>query len=103
MVHKATKEQLVFANETKAALTALSFVRKKYKHLDYCVELHTDNMATLAFLKRGRTKAKWTLKRHLSFYNDLRSLDDQYNQYFHVKSEENPADFFTRFDEPQLY
>lgn len=100
---KLKQSTSIIANETTAALTALSFVRKRYGYLNYCVELHTDNMATLAFLKRGRTKAKWTIKRHLNFYNTLRTLDDQHNEYFYVKSENNPADFFTRFDEPQLY
>ena len=100
---KQKKSTSIIANETYMALTALSFLRKRFKHINYCVELHSDNMATLAFLRRGRTKARWTLKQHLKFYMSLRSLDNQHNTYHYVRSEDNPADFYSRNEAPQFY
>ena len=39
------------------------------------VELHTDNMTTLAFLRKGRTKANWTLKQHFKLHEKLMKVD----------------------------
>ena len=93
---KTRSSKSIIENETIAALTALSFLKKNFKQLNYQAELYTDNMATLAFLQKGRTKANWTLKTHIKLYEKLALLDNVHNTYSYVRSEDNPADYYSR-------
>ena len=93
---KSRQSRSIIENESIAALTALSFLKKNFGHLNYYFELYTDNMATLAFLKKGRTKANWTLKHHINLYKKLASVDNIHNVYDYIKSEDNPADYYSR-------
>ena len=99
---KVRQSKYIIENETMAALTALSFLKKNFGAMNYEAELYTDNTATLAFLQKGRTKANWNLKTHIKLYKKLASVDNVHNTYSYVKSEDNPADYFSRKPEKTI-
>lgn len=88
------QEMNIMLAETLAAIITIVAHKKGTKLL-----LFTDNMATLSFLKKGRAKFLLRLEpfNHFKYCMTRYLLDENYKLNFsYIKSENNPADFFSR-------